>query len=205
MYQKMRLKSKKNQVYRVIEDDRSYIQKTFIEPEKMEKEIQALRVLKKEGCNVPEILKIFKNTLLLEDLGEVTLLDWYVKKEKEDSVDYSEMIEKLSQWMKCFYSITYNHYSRSIILSDVNFRNFLIKDDEIFGIDFEESQAGNIETDTGKLAAFSMMYNPAMTEWKLRFVEEMEKVLSCKLKLKRELVMEEREKELLQIKNRRAI
>lgn len=203
--EKIRLNSKKNQVYRIIEDGKRYIEKIFSDTERMENEVQILKVLKKQGCNVPEILGICENRLLLEDLGEVTLLDWYESKENEDSTDYTEMIEKLSKWMKCFYSITHNYYNKSIILFDVNFRNFLVKDDEIYGIDFEESQFGNLETDAGKLAAFSMTYNPAMSEWKLSFVEEMVKVLSWELELKRELVMEEREKELIRIKSRRTL
>ena len=203
MHQKIKLKSKRNQVHRIIEDNRSYIKKTFTESENMRKEIQVLRALKKEGCNVPEILEVFEDTLYLEDLGEVTLLDWYERKEKENTVDYVDMIEKLCEWMKSFYSITYNCYDQSMILSDVNFRNFLIKDNEIYGIDFEESHAGNIETDAGKLAAFSMTYHPEMTKWKLRFAEELEKILSLELNLNKELVMKEKEKELRQIKNRR--
>ncbi|AOT69551.1 RIO1 family regulatory kinase/ATPase [Geosporobacter ferrireducens] len=205
MYQKIRLKSKKNQVYRIIEDDRSFIEKNFIETEKMEKEAEILRTLKKQGCNVPAVLKIYENTLLLEDLGEVTLLDWYGKKEKEGAVDYSEMINRLSQWMKSFYSITYHYYNKSIILRDVNFRNFMIKDDEVYGVDFEDVQAGNIETDAGKLAAFSMTYHPEMTAWKLLFAAELERTLSRELKLDRGLVLQEREKELLRMKSRRAI
>lgn len=203
MHQKIRLTSKRNQVNRIISEDKSFISKIFYEEESYKKEHELFTILEKSGANVPKILKSFKQELLMEDLGDLTLLSWYENLEKQNSYEYEKMIIKFCSWLKSFYSITYNHFNQSYILFDVNFRNFLINDDEIYGIDFEQSALGSIETDAGKLAAFSLTYDPAFTEWKIRFHDKFIEVLSEELQINKDIILTEEHKELEAIKNRR--
>lgn len=205
MHKKIRLASKRNTVYRIVKDNESYISKTFTRSEDLKKELDILVLLKSSGCNVPNIIKARLNTVFLEDLGTTTLLDWYEMKESEGSNNYVNMIHKLSTWLKCFYNSTANYYEEQFILSDINFRNFIVKYNEIYGIDFEQSGVGDIKTDAGRLSAFALTYNPIMTDWKLKFSERLVDILSVDLQIKKELILEEQEKELIQIKKRRDI
>lgn len=202
MIEKTRLNSKKNQVFRIIKEGNSYIEKTFTDNFRMKKEVEILKILKHNECKVPEIIEIYEQTLILEDLGMITLLDWYESIEKDGSTNYIEVIEQLGQWLSEFY-FNINKVYNDTILFDVNFRNFVIKNDVIYGIDFEECQIGTRETDIGKLAAYSMTYDPAMTQWKIDFSEQVIEILSQKLNLDIELVIQERNKELINIRNRR--
>lgn len=205
MYQKIKLVSKRNQVYRIIEDNNKYISKTFSNQENMKKEIEILKLLNCYEVNVPDIISINNQTIILEDLGEVTLLDWYESLEKENSCEYTDVMIKLGQWMKKFYFATKSYFNQQMILSDVNFRNFIIKDNEIYGIDFEQSKPENIEIDAGKLIAYALNYDPAMTEWKINFCREFINILSLELKIDTKLILEEKNKEYENIKNRRKI
>lgn len=205
MYQKVNLESKRNQVHRIIKDNERYIVKEFSNVEDFKREIEIIKVLKYNDCNVPNILDIQDNMLLLEDLGDNTLLNWYEEKEKANSLDYVDILTKLIKWMDVFYRTTANQYSVSHILNDVNFRNFIIKDNEIYGIDFEQSVHGRVETDAGKLIAFALTYDPVMTKWKIGFSNLLLDTLSEGLGIEQEQIVQECNKELILIKKRRGI
>lgn len=205
MYKKIKLDSKINEVYRVIKDDNSYISKTFKSQENLKREVEILRLLKKDKCNVPDIIKVREDILLLEDLGDTTLLDWYEMMEKKDSKDYSHMIYKLADWFNCFYSSTSNYYGVEFILWDINFRNFIIKEDEIYGVDFEKCMPGNISTDLGRLSAFALTYDPIMTDWKREFSKKLINAMVERLKIEKRLILQEQKREFGQIEKRRDI
>lgn len=203
MYQKIKLYSKRNEVYRIINTNEYYISKLFCDAENFKKELELLLLLKRAGANVPKVIKSSKNELLMEDLGDMTLLSWYESLERQNSYDYEQTIMKLCSWLKNFYNITFNCFKESYILVDVNFRNFLINEDEIYGIDFEQSGFGKIETDAGKLAAYAFTYNPAATKWKKRFHDTFIEILCKELQISKEIILIEEQKELKAIKNRR--
>lgn len=203
MHQEVKLVSKRNSVSRIINKDRTYISKTFVSLEYFKHECEVLNVLKKASVNVPNILEIRGQEMLLEDLGDYTLLSWYENLEKQNSYNYDDIIYKLCSWLRDFYKATKSHFNHSYILNDVNFRNFMIKNNEIYGVDFELTCYGNIEVDAGKLAAYALTYNPAMTEWKIRFRDKFIKVLSEQLSINIELIIKEEKKELQEIKKRR--
>lgn len=203
MHQEVKLVSKRNFVSRIVNKDITYISKTFASLEDFKHECEVLDVLKKAGVNVPNILEISGQKILLEDLGDYTLLSWYENLEKQNSYNYDDIIYNLCSWLRNFYKATKSHFNHSYIINDVNIRNFMIKNNEIYGVDFELSCYGNIEVDAGKLAAYALTYNPAMTEWKIRFRDKFIKVLSEQLSINIELIIKEEKKELQEIKKRR--
>lgn len=205
MHKEIKLISKRNQVFRVFETNKIYIKKTFSNIENMKKEIEFLKILKDNKINVPDIIEIKNDTLILEDLGEITLLDWYENLEKLNSNDYKDEMINLIRWMNDFYHLTNTCFNKQFILSDVNFRNFIIKDNEVYGIDFEQAELGNIEKDAGKLVSYALTYKPAMTNWKVNFCDELINLLSLELKIDKELIIKEKEKELKNIYSRRKI
>lgn len=205
MHQEVKLISKRNDVYRIFDEDKTYISKMFASFDSFHKEKEILSIMKKEGANVPDIIKSSHNVLLMEDLGEETLLNWYENLEKQNSNEYDCILLKLCAWLKKFYSITFAHYNEQFILQDVNFRNFIIKNNEIYGIDFEQSCPGNIETDAGKLTAYALTYDPYMTKWKIDFRNKFIDVLSKELNLDKNLIYNEEKNEIKSIEKRRQI
>lgn len=203
MYQEIRLKSKKNRVSRIVEVNKSYIVKEFSDLENMGREIEFLKLLKERECNVPDIIKIEDNKLYMEDLGETTLLDWYEEAERIDFRESLDIIHELCSWLKDFYRISSECLGQQYIIFDVNFRNFILKDNKIYGIDFEEACKGEIEVDAGRLIAFALTYNPAFTNWKEEFAIILLNTLSNDLNIEKELIIREKDKELEQIRIRR--
>ena len=204
MHKEIELISKRNKVFRIVEDDCTYIIKKFENHENyiMEKEI--LNILKKAGVKVPSIIKEEENHLYLEDLGEFNFLDWYEEQEKSNTLDL-RMVNTLCSYLKSFYSAVFGFYKEQYILYDVNFKNFIIAGNEIYGLDFEQVRLGNIQEDAGKLSAFGLTYSPSMTEWKNNFRNIFIEILSKKLNIEKEKIIEEEQKELKAIEKRRKL
>ncbi len=204
MHKEIELLSKRNKVSRIVEDDSTYILKKFKNHENYIREKEILNILKNAGVNVPTIIKAKNNCLYLEDLGEVNFLDWYEEQEHKNTLDTS-MIYALCSWLKSFYKAVFEYYKEEIILFDVNFKNFIIVENKIHGIDFEQVQIGNIYEDAGKLSAFALTYDPCMTKWKIDFRNIFIDILSEELNIEKEKIIEEEKKELAAIEKRRGI
>lgn len=204
MHKEIKLKSKRNNVFRIVEDEGTYILKKFENHENYIREKEVLSILKKEGVNVPSIIKAEENYLYLEDLGEVNFLDWYEEQEKNNALDIS-MVYELCSWFKDFYSAVFEFYKKQFILYDVNFKNFIICENKVYGIDFEQVKPGHIEEDAGRLSAFALTYNPSMTEWKMDFRNILINILSNELNIEKEKIISEENKELAAIKKRRGV
>lgn len=200
--------SKKNNVYLLNsaqsgEKGDYLVYKKFSCPDRMEKEVEMLSMLKDNGLPVPQILVIGKDYIGLEYLEGALLLDCYCDLESTDSssskflheADYL-FINALCSWFKNFYKAVREITGKQIIMGDVNFRNFIVKD-IIYGIDFEECREGSIEEDIGSLCAFALTYNPSFTIWKTTMVNELQRIFSEVLNLDKELVKKETTKQLL--------
>ncbi|HOG62055.1 MAG TPA: RIO1 family regulatory kinase/ATPase [Sedimentibacter sp.] len=202
MHKEIKLRSKRNNVFRIVEDEGTYILKKFENHENYIREKEVLSILKKAGVNVPSIIKAEENYLYLEDLGEVNFLEWYEEQEKNNALNIS-MVYELCSWFKDFYSAVFEFYKKQFILYDVNFKNFIICDNKVYGIDFEQVKPGHIEEDAGRLSAFALTYNPSMTEWKMDFRNILINILSNELNIEKEKIISEENKELAAIKKRR--
>lgn len=197
--------SKRNTVYRIRKKDKTFIRKQFSSDFRMNNEVNILNTLKNEGANVPRILSIHNKELNLEDLGEVTLLDWLISAEEECSNNYHDTILRLMSFLHDFYRITKDTYGSVYILGDVNLRNFILKDNKIFGIDFELSGKGDIEMDIGKLIAYIVSYDPVATEWKIKFVNDCIHIFSLNFTIDMIKMLSFVEWELKNIEKRRNI
>ncbi|NLJ58323.1 MAG: hypothetical protein GX339_05715 [Tissierellia bacterium] len=202
MHQKVKLISKRNQVYRVLRGGNTYILKKFNNIDSYKREEELLNLLKNAGVKVPSIIYKEENCLHIEDLGSFTLLDWYEDQEKSNTLTES-MVYKLCYWLKDFYKAVYDYYNEELILQDVNFRNFLIFEDDIYGIDFEQVARGTFCQDIGRFSAYALTYDPVMTQWKINFRNKFINIMSKELNLDREKIISEEKKELLAIEKRR--
>lgn len=202
MYQEIDLISKKNKVSRIINGDKTHILKTYTKAKNMEKEIEVLKFLNKEDVLAPKILKINEKSIVLEDLGERTLLFAYEEVEKNKE-DYRYLIQGILSCLKDFYKISEIYYERECILSDMNFRNFIVKDKQIYRIDFEDVDFGEKESDLGKLLAFGLTYSPEYTNWKKDFEREFILAIEASGIYDMESVIAEENLELERIRKRR--
>lgn len=201
MYQKITLASKRNKIERIFENGKSTICKTFTNLDDLKKEYETLCLLEQKGLNVPEIIDSFGSSLILQDLGDNTMLSWYHNEEKRNSDTYETVLFKLCDWLKNFYNIYL--FSNQYILGDINFENFIIYNDDIYGIDFEHIRQGRIEEDAGRLVACALTYEPEDTDWKMDFNTKLIKILSSELNIDNKLINSELKKELISMKERR--
>jgi len=149
--------------------------------EQLDKEAFMLSMLKDKGVAVPQIYFKGNDYLFIEYLGDKTLLDIITDQESisQKGPDFEiqsnriidSIVKKVCSCLKSCYSETKKATGKSIIMGDMNLRNFILKNtfcgDELCRIDFEDYRDGIIEEDLGSFCAFILSYYPALTEWKI--------------------------------------
>jgi len=118
-------------------------------------ESKNLLKLRKKGITVPRILKKTEDALFLNFIPG-TLVNDLVEK-----LDLGEWIEKLAEWMARLHQIKKSE--SSFLKSDLNLRNFILSNGEIYGLDFEETQYGDPREDLGDICYFLLTNYPPIT------------------------------------------
>jgi len=162
------------------------------------KEVSILTKLKEAKCNVPMIYLVNEDTIFMEYLEGKTLLN--VIEEMEDSnLNSIQVLRNLYLWICDFYA----SLGGDIIFGDVNLRNFILNNEKIYGIDFEDCRIGKKEEDMGKLCAYFLTYNPSFTDWKIKNVKDFFMMLINEFGFNQEELLREIEKELVAMERRR--
>lgn len=208
--------SRKNNVFLVKTNSPDQTQKYLVckeysRPDRMSEEIKMLSLLKEKGAPVPKIYGAGDNYILLEYLGGPLFADYFFWQESVSGSDNSSLkgptyqsIYSLCCWFKDFYAMSRAIAGKQLIMGDVNFRNFIIRE-RIYGIDFEECREGKLEEDIGSLCAFGLTYSPPFSPWKIVMIGELFQIFSSELGLDKELVKQEIQKELLFLSKRRGV
>ena len=204
--------SKRNQVECIQIKDNLYIRKTMQTSQVLDYEQAVLKQLYYAGVKVPKLLYLnpVQQEIWMEYIEGILLLDWYETSELSYSTgkqqviqqEVNEVIGQWIRWLDSFYRVTKTEHKQKII-SDVNFRNFILKDREIYGIDFELCREGEIEEDIGKIAAFALMYTPQNTVFKKYFANHFVKSSLESWGLDKDLIVQYYEREIEQMKKRR--
>lgn len=206
--------SRKNNVFLVrtnkpSEKGKYLVYKKYSCQGRMLREIEMLRLLKEKGVPVPQIYGTGGDYILLEYLDGPVFLDHFCWLESISGSESSflrepayQSIYSLCRWFKNFYIASREIAGRQLIMGDVNFRNFIVRE-KIYGIDLEECREGKIEEEVGSLCAYALTYTPSFTVWKMAMVGELLRVLTDELDLNKELVKKEIKKELLVLAGRR--
>ncbi|MGI6098095.1 MAG: hypothetical protein ACOYBM_08365 [Dethiobacteria bacterium] len=157
-------------------------------------EARMLFLLKKGRVSVPFIYQLDEQGILMEYIRGPSLLEYLVWQEKMQFYVGWDTIEPavyangmLCRWLKTFYDTVYDLTGKKIILGEINFRNFILRD-SIYGIDFEDCREGEKEEDVGRICAFALTNNPPFTPWKYSFVDYILNIFVEGLSLDRELV-----------------
>lgn len=201
--EKIKLYSKRNSVYRIYNNSKTYIVKKFSDIDYMLFEAEMLNVLLHSKASVPKIISVSNDEVMLEDLGDLTFLDWLEKEELNSSVTYHKMIIKLLGFLQKFYKVTNEYYGKQYIINDINLRNFLVNNNKVYGIDFELCSEGKIESDIGKMIAYIITYDPIATDWKYKFINDFVHIFLLNFNLNVVLLIKEIRLELNKIFDKR--
>lgn len=168
-------------------------------------EADRLIELKKAGIKVPSLYYSGEDYIVLEYIPGPTLLDYlcYLEEKNTKSSVAMSVFDKLSCWLKRFYSC---NKSKSYILGDVNYRNFILHQEEtIYRVDLEDCRPGDIEEDIGRFCAFGLTYFPEFTDWKMDIYRDVFYYLKKSLRLDKNLMKLYLKDELQAISKRRGL
>ncbi|MHA1138103.1 MAG: hypothetical protein ACTSSE_16620 [Candidatus Thorarchaeota archaeon] len=127
-----RLKSKKNTVISMKISStgtkiHTVVAKMFI-ADRFQNELFILKTSWAQGLAVPQVLEARDDVILMEFIPGELLVD------RINRTFEPHLMEKLAEWYHNF------HRVHGKIKGDPRLRNFIIQDDQIFGVDFEESR-----------------------------------------------------------------
>jgi tRNA A-37 threonylcarbamoyl transferase component Bud32 len=174
----IKIKSKRNNVYLVEFNGELAIEKGFNDTKSYIIEKKFYINLDKKNINCPNLLDFSdgKEALWLSYIPGKTALELIEKYEKEGSVNIAtELLKKIINWLFLFHS----SFPKSIIF-DVSLSNFILIDDEIFGIDFEQIRVGNQKKDIIKLVTMFSYYHPENSRFKQKIELKIKKFLMSK-------------------------
>ena len=80
----------------------------------------------------------------------------------------SEILIAVFEWLNQFYSVI--DVTGNEVLGDVNLRNFIISENGIYGLDFENVKLGNRKSEMIQVLAFYMLYEPIKSDIKKKVV-----------------------------------
>lgn len=178
-----RLVSKRNQVYKVLlhknRNSQLAIMKKY-SPSNLnllEIEYKNITMLKESGILVPKIIHKNCNSLIMEYIEGELVVDLV------DRLDTGDWIDKLALWMSELHKLSRGN--SSLLKKDVNLRNFIYKDGQIYGLDFEEIVHGDGRIDLGNICFFILTNEPAYENEKhimvKQFLQSYEKYSNKKL------------------------
>ncbi len=197
-------KSKKNQVILVKSDGGLFIEKSFSNKDAFCRELMVYEHLKGSGLNHPQLLDSDKNMLktYIEYLEGQLLLDYLNKCEKNS--EYQSAVKILSlttKWIKQLHNEAFLK-SKAYVQEDINFRNFIVIKDKVFGFDFESVNTSKEYNVEGRVLASYLLYSPSYTRFKKivcnSFLLQYDKIksnnISLQVKVEESLIKDRRTK-----------
>lgn len=178
---------------------------------RLAKETEMLFQLRESQVWVPNLAKVVGNGILMEYVSGPTILE-YLEWQEKIHFQYREphtepamqAIIQLADWLNDFYHTTKTNMGKRVILGNINFRNFIIRDN-LYGVDFEDWREGRPEEDVGRICAFALTYTSPYTPWKKVLVKNMMELLINRLELDRSEVVDCLFEELARINKRRGL
>ncbi len=142
-------KSRRNKVLLIKDNSKIFVRKEFHNVDNFENELRALELL--QTIRVPKIIRYSNLSIDTEYISGKVLLEKYTN---ADDTEMIELAKALATFIKSFMLV-----AKDKILYDLNFRNFIIKDNICYGIDFEEVNKGELSLSLAKVIAFARSYN----------------------------------------------
>ncbi|QOR35410.1 hypothetical protein IMX26_00780 [Clostridium sp. 'deep sea'] len=168
-----RFKSKKNRVYLVEYHGKELVKKQFNNNIKYSIEKKFYINSCFEAISKPQLLKYDdeNTTLYLEYINAQTLLTKLEICEANNKIEQAkELLLKLCDYIIQFSNLNYIK-KNYLCFNDMNFRNFLVLNNELVAIDFEDICQGLIVNDLIKIVAMYLMYTPQLTHFKTKVAD----------------------------------
>lgn len=162
-----RFPSRRNQVFTVRSNykQEQAVLKKFNSSDNLKKELLMMFLLRESGIPVPQVLSFSADSILTEHIEAPTLYEYLDRAEFQGEIIDSDFLKAWMRQMRILYSTAYIKAS-GIALHDVNLRNFLIRENNVIFLDFEEAGPGSIIDDLAGIIAFILTYDPVFTGWK---------------------------------------
>jgi len=159
---KERFKSKKNRVFRIEVDGEDRVLKIFSSMRRLDREYNVLRLLQ-DNLDVPSIYEIDRKNrfIIMEFLPGENLCDFVNLKSSEKT----KVMNRLAEWFLDFHSF---FRDRRIIRGDSILRNFIVDEEKLYGLDFEESRIGKVEEDLAEMCISILTTDEKFTDEKFR-------------------------------------
>ncbi|MFZ5973997.1 MAG: hypothetical protein ACOYU3_01130 [Bacillota bacterium] len=197
-----RFKSKQNDVSLVADEtlpEGICIEKRFYDRVKKQKEIKINGRVQSSGLAAPRVLGKSKDTIRYEYIEGKTLCALLDEAEASDcETQILPAFFRLCDWLRTFQSAT------GMIFFDINLRNFIVSNGELYGFDYEDARSGRIETDFGRLLAFILTYDPAFSVLKMQLCRRLLRYISEDAGINEATVLSEMKNELETMKTRRS-
>lgn len=144
----------------VMQGEESLVVKTFQEEAAFQREWQVYRLLQQK-LPCARVIRAQDRTLVLSRLPGENLVD-HLEAQERTGVPQWDVWNKLAAWLIRFHQLT------GFPMQDVNLRNFLYDEttQTLYGLDFEECEAGSMEVCAAQVAAFVRLYRPENTPMK---------------------------------------
>ncbi len=158
-----RLQSKKNVVFQIVfnrqsnNSEQSVVAKLFV-TEGFKREMELLTLCNDRGIPAPRLLGGRDGVILMQYIHGENLID------RVNKTFDSQVIERLAEWYFHFHSITH------LLKGDPRLHNFIVTQEKIVGLDFEEAQHGHWVIDIGGAGASMLSSTPVYDRRKRRLV-----------------------------------
>ncbi|WKY43654.1 hypothetical protein Q5O14_13550 [Eubacteriaceae bacterium ES2] len=204
--------SKKNkvQLIRLVHEGQAYmlIKKKFTRKKSLEQEMSILDDLKNKSIKTVKCYGRFEDVLLYEYIDSMTLCEFLEQAEPQDAKsDQTDVLlsdsttrpfRKAINWLASFHDAT------GLAFYDCNLRNFLVTQEDVMAIDFEDSREVAFAEDYGRFLAFILTYTPSFTPWKKLLVRQLEEHLNNNINECITDIYRAKERELIEIGKRRS-
>ena len=167
-----RLPSRRNEVYKITgttssKSARSPLIAKFYKQPGIAHETSILKEAHQHKLNVPAIIGSTADVLALEYIDAPNLCDLITI---HPDLIFGHM---LASWLAKFHTTFSREDNQVLIKGDARIRNFLVQQDHLVGVDFEESQAGFYYEDLAVACASILDTTPLFTKMKITLCKEL--------------------------------
>ncbi len=165
-----KLFSKRNQVYKVMLHENTNSKQAILKKyspnnqKLLDIEYENMHMLKESGILVPDIIHKDSDSLIMEYIEGELVVDLV------ERLDMGEWTDSLALWMANLHKLSDGN--SSLLKKDVNLRNFIYRNGQVYGLDFEEIGQGDVRLDLGNICFFILTNEPAHKKEKRIMMKE---------------------------------
>lgn len=168
--------SKKNRVFLSTVGGRRYAVKVFRGEwrERAAVEYGVLADCTARGVKVPEPLALLEGVIVMAAIdgpvaGDVFDALCASGEGRKIGSEQERLADMLARWLARFHTA----FGFGLARGDTILRNFIVTEDDVVGLDFEEAGRGDTLSDLGQMCASALMTDPAFTAPKLAFARRL--------------------------------